>query len=66
MKSIIQDIAILVISAALIIILMACSHYAGMQEALKEFNDEKTALEIQILRRELKAYEEMDKELKSE
>ena len=35
-------------------------------DELNRLQEEKTALEIQILRHELKAYESMDEELKSE
>ena len=66
MRDLITDFAILGIFLALIGILLICSYQLGASEAINQFNAEKTELEIKILKHELKAYEDMEKELKSE
>lgn len=55
----ILDCALLVI----VLLLMFCSYMAGKTSPEKSLIAEKTALEIKVLQHELKAYEEMDKEL---
>ena len=51
---------------ATMIVGFVCGISYGEKHQSKTLNDEKIALEIKILQHELKAYEEMDKELKSE
>lgn len=43
-----------------------CGIIYGEKHPSKTLQEEKTALEIQLLKYELKAYESMDEELKSE